>query len=45
MAGVKRIEGLHVGVIGLAVNLAIACLGSLMLGPAGVKDPGERAYR
>jgi Na+/proline symporter len=38
-AGVKRIEGLHVGLLGLACNLAIACLGSRMLGPAGVRGP------
>ena len=27
--GVKRIEGVHIGVIGLAVNAAIACSLSL----------------
>jgi Na+/proline symporter len=28
-AGMKRVEGLHIGLIGLAVNAAVACIGSL----------------
>jgi len=32
-AGVKRIDGLHVGIIGLGCNAAIACVGSWWLGP------------
>jgi SSS family solute:Na+ symporter/sodium/pantothenate symporter len=45
IAGVKRIEGLHVGIIGLACNLGTACLGSLMLGPVGVRAPDEGVSR
>jgi Na+/proline symporter len=37
--GVKRIDGLHVGIIGLACNLVIACAGSLLLGPSRVNAP------
>jgi Na+/proline symporter len=29
-AGMKRIEGLHIGLIGLAVNAAVACAGSFL---------------
>jgi len=29
-AGVKRVEGLHIGLIGLGANLLIACVGSLL---------------
>lgn len=43
VAGVKRIEGVHVGIIGLACNLAVASLGSLTLGWPGVtaRNGGE----
>ena len=41
LLGAKRIEGFHIGVIGLAVNLAVALLGSLALRdrPAGSSRP------
>jgi Na+/proline symporter len=45
IVGVKRIEGLHVGIIGLVCNLAIAYLGSLMLGPAIVRSPDDGGTR
>jgi len=41
LAGVKRIEGLHVGIIGLACNVAIAYFGSLRLGPATSSGPDD----
>jgi Na+/proline symporter len=33
LAGVKRIEGVHVGLIGLAVNMAVAVVASLVRSP------------
>ena len=33
--GTKRIEGVHVGVIGLALNALVAVVGSFWLGQAG----------
>jgi Na+/proline symporter len=30
VAGVKRIEGMHIGLIGLAANLVVACVGSFL---------------
>ena len=34
----KRVFGVHIGVIGLAVNAAIACLGSLFRSPGSPPD-------
>jgi Na+/proline symporter len=45
LAGVKRIEGLHVGIIGLACNVAIAYFGSLLLGPTPLNAPNDGAVR
>jgi Na+/proline symporter len=42
-AGVKRIDGLHIGIIGLACNLVIACVGSWWSGPADVTSAADAA--
>lgn len=43
LGGVKRIDGIHVGVIGLACNALVAVLGSLWLGRARAGGVGGSA--
>lgn len=42
LAGVQRIEGVHVGVIGLALNLVVVCAGSSLPRGRGLADPAPR---
>jgi len=42
-AGMKRVEGLHIGLIGLAVNAAVACIGSLLPARSGASEARSEA--
>jgi Na+/proline symporter len=44
-AGMNRIGGLHVGLIGLAVNAAVACIGSLLPAKATASAPQPPSRR
>jgi Na+/proline symporter len=43
--GVKRVDGLHIGIIGLACNLAVGCVGSVLMGRGRVNERRGEALR